>query len=307
MNIKYLFDQEITEENKLALKTLTSSISENCNIGIYFTTKTEDLTLDNNYQHEILSNCKSIFYISTNEILEIIELSSIMSFLISQENDDACNFEYYIFATRENSDVVKLVILKYVYYKFNITKFNQGYEINNGPYTNRIPYTKDTYNTKEKLLKLSVSYFMDIVNNNLKTFNVQIKLGIYNEKVTHVDYKNGEHKADLKQMRIFESDKEHHNLIDLYNCYRDKLTKSNVKQVQMHLNTFNSSTSTIMDQMFDKTVTVYIDGAVMNLKFSGEDNFSKIFSWIKKRFGEGEISFDIDLKNNKETIKYSVR
>lgn len=266
MNIKYLFDQEITEENKLALKTLTSSISENCNIGIYFTTKTEDLTLDNNYQHEILSNCKSIFYISTNEILEVTELSSIISFLISQEIDDACNFEYYVFATRENSDVIKLAVLKYVHYEFDVTKFNKACSDNgttNQGYKMYNFYTKETCDTKEKLLKLSVSYFMDIVTSRLKTFNVQIKSGNYDEKITHSNfepnssakthsyYSNKEYKADLKQMKIFESNKEHHNLIDLYHTYCNGLTDYKTNNIKTLINT-NNSTSTTIFKIFNK-------------------------------------------------------
>lgn len=305
MNIKYLFDQEIKEEEKLVLKTQTCKISGHSNIGIYFTKKTDDLTLGNNYKEEILSNCKSIFHISTNEIYDVNELSIIISFLISQENDQVCNFEYYIFAIRENSDVVKLTILKYAYYKFMMTKFNQKSVGNQFIVKNNLKHEK-------KIIKVSVSYFMDIVNNQLKTFNTQIKSGNYNDKINSLPvidsgftcyyYNNDEYKTDLNQMKIFESSKEHHNLIDLYNDY--KSTKSETLVDNRSLNTYNALPYITLDQIFDKIITICIGKTEFNLNFGKEDDFNQIFDWIKKKFGEGEIKFDIDLKNNKEMIKY---
>jgi len=319
MNIKYLFDQEINEKDKSALKLLTSKISSSSNIGIYFTKKTKYLSLTV-YEQEILSNCKSVFYIHTNVILEVLDLSDIMSFLINQEYDRASNFEYYMFAKKKNSDVIKLTILKYVYFEFSITKFNQR-NVNS---TNS-NFMKDTCEYKEKIIKVSSSYYIDIVNGRLITFNVQIKSGNYCDKIkessttinycnyNYYHYNNQEYKADFDKMKIFESDKEHHDLIDLYNDYcdnRNQSNQSNHRSCNTKINSnqeINASVSKLLNQSFDKkTVIVLVKGTKIILNFSINDDFIQIFEWIKKKFGEGQVRFDIDLENDKEVIKYEI-
>lgn len=302
MTIKYLFDRFITEEEKIVFKRMTCQIPGSTQSGIYFTKKQKDLKPTDFYCDEIFSNCNSIFFISTNELSEIKDLSMILGFLIHQSNVGTDKSEYHVFATRENNDVLKLAIVKYVYYSFD--KKSYGYK-QNGNYTPQPSQTTETIKTSLKFVRVSVSYFVEIIDKQIKIFNVQLKSGCYDTNIEFYtqkpnSYETVQNKIDFKEpinnMNIFKGDQEYYNLMDLYTDFCDEYnTKSKVDTSEFSI-PFN-----LVDK---KKIVISTKSGQFAINFSNCNNFIDMINWIKNKFGDGELCFDVDLKNNEETIKY---
>jgi len=343
MNIKYLFDNQITEKEKNTLKAMTCNIRVLSNlsicskprvlsnhticsklkvpfangpdksgdfgeqqIGIYFA-KNLDLKPSDAICDEIFSNCNSTFFISTDGIMEINDLSMILGFLINQTNKKYHSFEYYLFATKEN-DMTHINIVKYTLELFGTKRYGkvQGYS----KYLNIL-------NGTSSVTKYCTTYFIDMINDDIKTFKIQTKF-VAASNIKRINYvlnlqqnANNKHLLDVsaipiceigaQKAKIFHHDELYYNLIDLFVDYCSKIRSEDEEQKSINLTNFESP-----DFIFDKTeITIVIKNNQFKINFVNADNLTNILNYIQNRFGKGDISFEVDLASNKEIIKYN--
>ena len=247
MSVKYFFDYWITEEEKIILKTITHNIQEYCanslnrpddnekrqHTGIFF--GKQKFRPSYAYVDEIFSNCSNLFYILIDEITKIGDLTTIICFLMSQVDKECSLSEHYLCVNKENSDdsVTQLIITKYTYDKISIKKYAH---MCNYDSTKKCAKNCDcemsssylnTYKGKESIVKLHALYLIDIINDTVKTFKIQMKYrftGIENipfvmdpQYATNVfAYKRTE------KDNILGDNEEHYDLIDLYIDYCSK-------------------------------------------------------------------------------------
>lgn len=111
LRMRYLFDIGIDDDDKMALRKITSGITNKL-VGIYFTSNVNNLKISNTMRKEIFLLCRIHFFVLVSDALYRCNLSNIMVFLIGQASRDE-NTNYYVYPTRENNKII-LTVVKYV-------------------------------------------------------------------------------------------------------------------------------------------------------------------------------------------------
>jgi len=208
-----------------------------------------------------------IWLISTKEIQGASKcLSSIIKFLLTQETK-----EYYsIMINKIGDDVYNMKIYEQI-----------------------INIKKDSSSGYNKIYDPRIIYFIDIVDNNVKSFNAQHAHN-YSKKFKPESTSFDALKDDSEL--AFDYNVEHYNLFDQYNDFINFKQKTITKKNNiLPINLIKNKPITIVDHENQFTIN-----------FTNCDSFNQITKYLQEQFGRGELSYEVDLRDNKTMIKYVV-
>lgn len=264
---KFFFEYDISDEEKVMLKsmiTCKSIIPKK--LGFYFTKNIKNINdyVQSQYKNVYLANCNTKFFISTKEIQGVSKcLSSIIEFLLDQETK-----EYYsIVINKVGENIYKLVIYEQI---INIKTDHTGV-------TSSDP---------------RITYFLDIVNNVVTSFNSQY-LSYY--KYILVQNQSKRIFTDDVEL-IFENNKEHYDLVDQYDDFVDYHNGQKVNKI--------TKNDLPINLIKNKSITIINKETQFTIKFTNCDCFDQIIKYLREQFGDGELNYEVDLKENKTIITY---
>lgn len=292
---KYYFENDISNEEITYLKSIVK-----CNttkkVGFYFTKNIKNINyyVKSKYSRACLACCEIKLFISTQYIEGVSAcISSIINFLLEQDIK-----EYYSIITNKFTETnYKMMLYEPIY---NI--MNEGLR-------------PDTYTLLSHDLRLI--NFVEIINNNVVSFNCQyIECG---KRVDALDHR----KCQIQRIKddceiIFETNKEYCNLINQYKDFIDSQREtSNKKQSRRMTKIFNKNStdsklqstnpincisSTILTK--SKIITVVDKQYQYDIEFTNYYDSDQINSYLEEEFGQGRLSYKVDLKDNKTSITY---
>lgn len=272
MSNKYYFENDISDEERIYLKSIVKC-NTNKRVGFYFTKNIKNINdyVKSKYNRLRLANCEVKFYISTQYIDSVSGcISSVISFLLEQEIK-----EFYSIVVNKISKVNYKIVL---YEQIN----NISGEGKNVAY----PLCHDP-----RLVN-----FIEVVNNNVVSFNCQyVRCGKWEYKLDHRNNKFQVNKLKDDCEIKFESDEKYCDLIDQYSDFTTILHKTSDKQYEFSLP---------MKLIKNKTVTIVDKQNQYDIKFTNYDNLNQINKYLREEFGQGTLSYKVDLKDNKTFITY---
>lgn len=285
---KYYFENDISDEEKTYIKSIVK-----CNttkrVGLYFTKSIKNVNdyVKSKYNNAWLSGCDVKLFISIQHMEGVATcISSVINFLLEQEIKKHCS----IVISKFTENNYKMVIYEQI---GNV--YNEGTEI------------KYSYSTVYNFLSHDprLINFVEIVNNNVTAFNCQyVECGKIIDKL---DHRNNEKKViGLKDdcELTFEINKEYCNLIDQYNDFtnfqRETINKKPILDLPQNL----IDCPLPIELIRNKTITIIDKENKYDIEFTNYDNLNQINRYLKKEFGEGILSYKVNLKDNKTTVVY---
>jgi len=213
--MKYYFEPEITEEEKLQIKTATSSIDNN--VAIYVRNKKPHDKFSEIDTEDVFNKSDIIFFVSREVVVILPHLSSIIRFILDRKNNLS---QYEICVDVIGKEFIKVpIVTKFITPYGYSHEFCPGYEID--IVNSNIMSFKNVHMTWDKLSKKYLMYekydlidqYKDftkctsnsnkLINNILNTKESGKKVTVVNgEDILEIEFSNCDNFTDVTKYLI---------------------------------------------------------------------------------------------------------